>query len=163
MLSNPVPNFCSNSGTANWAWSGGQFTGGFGNSSLVTWNVTQNTSTLLTVSGTISVQGANPTIGLWAGLSLDVLPPGTSDFSNTASVGLQLPTGVSMSSASGVFGSANAAAAPEPSSLLLAGMFGLGLALMGLRNVVLRPVRLRQRVYWSRLASGPDQASGSSL
>jgi len=133
-----APSFCTNPNTANWAWSEGQFVGEFGNGGLVTaWNVSQNTSTNLDVIGTLSLVGANPVIGLWAGLSIYSVVPGTTDFSNTANINFQLPSGVTFTSASGQFG-AGPSAVPEPSSVvLLAG--GLCLAALIRRRLSATP------------------------
>jgi len=86
-----------------------------GSSSVVTWNTPQIDSlTDFTVSGTLSLTGSQPVIMVATDLGLDA-GYGALDYSNTASLSLQLPQGVSFTSASGVFGMS----VPEPASLTL--------------------------------------------
>jgi hypothetical protein len=83
-------------------------------------------------TGFIAVTGANPVVQFSAAINLDCsgIVSCNTDFSHTGAVTLNLPSGVTFSSASGVFlTAAPQAGVPEPTTLVL---FGLGLAGIGL-------------------------------
>ena len=91
--------------------------GGFNPGDLVSnWTVNENTGLNLDVVGTLDLVGSDPVIGVWAQLGGTSAVPGTYDFSNTASINLELPDGVTFTSDSGQFD-----VAPEPGTLVLCG------------------------------------------
>jgi hypothetical protein len=106
-FSGNVPSFCASGNAADWDWSAssGGFVGSFNTGNLVTkWTVNQNNATTLDVLGSLSLVGPEPVIGLWFQLGGFSPIPGTLNFANTAAIRFHLPTGVTLTSASGVFG-----------------------------------------------------------
>lgn len=101
-----------------------------GSTGLVAWEGTPQVQSLtdFTVDGTLSLIGPQQTIFVEAELYADA-GYGTLDYSDTAGFSLQLPSGVTLSSASGQFLNGPNQPVPEPGSLmLLAGsLVGLGL------------------------------------
>ena len=70
--------------------------------------------------GVIDVFGEHPVISLSDEQILDLSgAPASYDFSNTSTVTVTVPDGVTYTSASGVFGTESASDAPEPGSLAL--------------------------------------------
>jgi hypothetical protein len=81
----------------------------------------------LQIGAILSVMGPSPVIDISADFNT-LANGGTVDFSNTAGISFQLPTGTTLNSASGVFGTATA---PEPAAFALC---GFGLAVLTLRR-----------------------------
>ena len=128
-------------GALNWGWnpndggvifnanSGGiSFNSDSEQDSLAWQTPTVNSVSDLQIEAILSVMGPNPVIDISADLST-FANGGTVDFSDTAGISFQLPQGVTLTSASGVFGSANV---PEPSAFA----FGaLSMAMLTLRKL----------------------------
>ncbi|MGO9255609.1 MAG: hypothetical protein ACLQU1_04810 [Bryobacteraceae bacterium] len=87
----------------------------YGSGEPITGAVLTDTDANYVAQGTVALQGANPTLGIAAALSLPFSRSrGTADgFGNTASLSLPVPSSVSFTSASGIFDSAQV---PEPSA-----------------------------------------------
>jgi hypothetical protein len=104
-------------------------------SGWLTENATCQTSSCFDFDGTLGLVGANPEVIFQGRLLLACgNGPCDLDYSNTAAVGLNLPSGVTYTSDSGVFLTQNPNAptsVPEPSSW---GLFGLGTVVVGLLN-----------------------------
>ena len=116
---NPLaPYFTASSGTFSWASDP--------NAESITWQPpTVNTVNDLQIEGILSLTGPQDVLDLQADLYTKA-NAGTVDFGDTAAVSFQLPQGVTMTSASGTFGSA-LATVPEPAAY---GLFVAGLALL---------------------------------
>lgn len=98
-----------------------------GQSGWVSFSFSSETPSLVQFSGIYNLTGASSTLPLLLSLQTVGSNGDTADFSHTSRVGLVLPSGVTYTSDSGVFLTANSTAAPEPSGLLL-----LGPALVGI-------------------------------
>jgi PEP-CTERM motif len=86
----------------------------------------------------IAVAGQHPVITLSFSRVLSLTgAPSSFDFSNTSTVTLTLPDGVTNTSDSGVFGTESAAATPEPASFALPGL--------GIASLAAASFRLRKR------------------
>ncbi len=99
-----------------------------------TYSLTPTTTSPLTFSVNVGLNGVNPTIEFAANLNITTATfPGQSfsgDYSNTATITLAAPNGVTVESASGVFpGTVPLSSVPEPGSLSLslAGLASAGL------------------------------------
>lgn len=90
----------------------------------ITWLApVRNTSNNLIEEGILSLTGPTAVVDISANLNTGA-NAGTVDYSNTAAISFQLPTGATYSSASGVFGTATV---PEPAAF---GLCGAGLSLL---------------------------------
>lgn len=131
---------------AQWGWDRGTEVGCFPSScpgfpfKVLTDNINE-----WRVKATVQLDGANPILGIAAEMELRqiaIFGPGsnpafgtqTDDFSNTASLSLVLPDGVTFSSASGQF--LTPTGVPEPASLALFGAGVLGFRLLRRRNAI---------------------------
>jgi hypothetical protein len=85
-------------------------------------------------SGVFGIQGPNPEITIQEMLTIGAADGANLNFSDTAALGLTLPSGVTYTSASGVFLTEPLNAVPEPSSLTLLGAGIAGLILLGLQR-----------------------------
>jgi hypothetical protein len=88
------------------------------------YSLTPNTNNPLTFSVNVTLNGYDPTIEFAANLnivtSLTLGQAFTADFSNTATITITAPNGVTVESGSGVFPGTVPASVPEPGSLSLA-------------------------------------------
>ena len=85
-------------------------------------------------SAVFGIQGANPEITIQEMLTIGAADGANLNFSDTAALGLTLPSGVTYTSASGVFLTEPLNDVPEPSSLTLLGAGVVGLVLLGLQR-----------------------------
>jgi hypothetical protein len=85
-------------------------------------------------SAVFGIQGANPEITIQEMLTIGAADGANLNFSDTAALGLTLPSGVTYTSASGVFLTEPLSDVPEPSSLTLLGAGVVGLVLLGLQR-----------------------------
>lgn len=85
-------------------------------------------------SGVFGIRGPNPEITIQEMLTIGATDGANLNFSDTAALGLTLPSGVTYTSASGVFLTEPLNDVPEPSSLTLLGAGVVGLVLLGLQR-----------------------------
>ncbi len=85
-------------------------------------------------SGVFGIDGPNPEITIQEMLTIGAADGANLNFSDTAALGLTLPSGVTYTSASGVFLTEPLSDVPEPSSLTLLGAGVVGLVLLGLQR-----------------------------
>ncbi|MGH9344441.1 MAG: PEP-CTERM sorting domain-containing protein [Terriglobia bacterium] len=120
---------------AGTAWSSdlGVLSNGLGTGTGGNWassTVVSNTPNSIIIDGELPLTGQNPTLPLQLGLTCGVVDTASCDYYNTESIAFTLPAGVTFTSASGAFLTAQPSGptpTPEPGSFLL---FGAGAALL---------------------------------